>query len=163
MPDLNIDFYRQNEWANLALIEACRDLTDEQLTTTAIGTFGSIRDTLRHIVSAEGGYASRLGHEPSPRLQRDDAWPGLDALAEMVSATADAFAATAGDAPDLTIRVESDTQHYDVEAAVILIQAFHHGTDHRSQICTILTTLGIDPPELSAWDWGLAADRMRKA
>ena len=163
MSDLSTQFYRQNEWANLALIEACRGLTDDRLDATAIGTFGSIRDTLRHIVSAEGGYAYRLGHEPSLRLQRDDPWPGLDALAGMVSATAEAFAAAAGEAMDRVIRVGSDTESFDVEAAVILIQAFHHSTDHRSQICTILTTVGIDPPELSAWDWGLAVDRMRRA
>jgi hypothetical protein len=42
------------------------------LDAAAEGTFGSIRD----IVSAEGAYAFRLGHEPEPRLQRDDPWPG---------------------------------------------------------------------------------------
>jgi uncharacterized damage-inducible protein DinB len=25
-------------------------------------------------------------------------------------------------------------------------QALHHGTEHRSQICTAFTTLGIEPP-----------------
>jgi uncharacterized damage-inducible protein DinB len=39
---------------------------------------------------------------------------------------------------------------------------FNHGTEHRSQVATILTTLGIEPPELSGWEWGLASDRMRK-
>jgi uncharacterized damage-inducible protein DinB len=29
----------------------------------------------------------------------------------------------------------------------------HHGTDHRSQICTILTTLGIEPPPIDVWDY----------
>ena len=68
MPHLSIGFYRQNEWANLLLIEACRSLSEEQLDATAVGTFGSIRDTLTHIVSAEGSYAFRLGHEPKLRL-----------------------------------------------------------------------------------------------
>jgi uncharacterized damage-inducible protein DinB len=39
---------------------------------------------------------------------------------------------------------------------------FNHGTEHRSQVATILTTLGIEPPELSGWEWGLAAGKMRK-
>jgi uncharacterized damage-inducible protein DinB len=34
---------------------------------------------------------------------------------------------------------------------VRLAQAIHHGTDHRSQICTALTTLGIEPPEIDVW------------
>jgi uncharacterized damage-inducible protein DinB len=157
------DFYRQNEWANLALIEACRPLSEEQLDATAVGTYGSIRETLRHIVSSEGGYAHRLGTEPTRRLQRDDPWPGLDELGEMVSANADALAAAAEGEPDRVVRVGSDAEPYDVEAAVILIQAFNHSTEHRSQINTILTTLGIEPAELSGWEWGLATDRMRRA
>ena len=155
------DFYRQNEWANLTLIEACRPLSDKQLDATAVGTFGSIRDTLLHVVSSEGGYAFRLGNEPSPRLMRDDAWPGLDALVEMVSASADALARSCEGAGDRVIRVGSTDDPYDVEAVVILVQAFNHSTEHRSQISTILTTLGIEPPELSGWEWGLADGRMR--
>ena len=27
---------------------------------------------------------------------------------------------------------------------------------------SVLTTLGIEPPELSGWEWGLASERMRK-
>lgn len=161
MPHLSTAVYRQNEWANLTLIDACRSLGEEQLNATTEGTYGSIRDTLRHIVSAEGGYASRLGLEPEPRLLRDDPWPGFDALAAMVSAAAESFAAAAGEETGRTIRVGGDDARYDVEAAVVLVQAFHHGTDHRSQICTILTRLGIEPPDLSAWAWGLAVGRMR--
>ncbi len=36
---------------------------------------------------------------------------------------------------------------------VRLAQAVHHGTDHRSQVCTALTTLGIEPPSIDLWDW----------
>ena len=162
MSDWVTDFYRQNEWANLTLIEACRGLSDEQLDASAPGGYGSIRDTLRHIVSAEGGYAFRLGHEPSPRLMRDDPWPGFDALTAMVSAAADALVAGTETAPDRVIRVGPDAEPFDVEAAIILIQAFHHSTEHRGQVCAVLTTLGIIPPELSSWEWGLAVDRMRK-
>lgn len=31
-------------------------------------------------------------------------------------------------------------------------QALHHGTDHRSQICTALTTLGVEPLLIDVWD-----------
>jgi uncharacterized damage-inducible protein DinB len=163
MSDLISDFFRQNQWANLALIDACRGLDEGQLDATAVGTYGSVRDTLRHIVSAEAGYARRLGHEPFPWLRYDDPWPGLDALAEMAGAAADALVAAAQEAPDRVIRVGPDNDAFDTEAAVILVQAFNHGTEHRSQVCTILTTLGIQPPELAGWEWGLAVGRMRPA
>jgi uncharacterized damage-inducible protein DinB len=35
-----------------------------------------------------------------------------------------------------------------------LAQVLHHGTDHRSQICTALTTLGVEPPAIDVWDFG---------
>lgn len=28
----------------------------------------------------------------------------------------------------------------------------HPGTDHRSQVCTALTTIGVEPPAINAWD-----------
>jgi uncharacterized damage-inducible protein DinB len=42
-----------------------------------------------------------------------------------------------------------------------LAQVVHHGTDHRSQICTALTSLGIQPPELDVWDFGDTDGRVR--
>ena len=45
--------YSHNLWANIKLFECCAGLSDEQLDSTIIGTFGTIRDTLQHIVGAE--------------------------------------------------------------------------------------------------------------
>ncbi|MCB2224721.1 MAG: damage-inducible protein DinB [Actinobacteria bacterium] len=162
MTDLRADFFRQNEWAGLRILEACRPLTDEQLDATVAGTYGSIRATLRHILSAEAWYATILGHPPAVRLRHDEPWPGFDRLAEVVSANAEALVAAAADPPDRIIRVGSEEEPEDAEAAVVLVQAFHHATDHRSQICTIISTLGAEAPEWSSWDWGLASGRMRK-
>ena len=41
-----------------------------------------------------------------------------------------------------------------------LAQAIHHGTDHRSQICTALTSLGIEPPEIDVWAYGEGVNRV---
>ena len=160
MTDLTTDFFRQNEWATQRLIEVCRGLTDEQLSATAVGTYGSIRDTLRHLVTAEANYAFRF--DPSiRRLPKDDPWPGFDTLAEMVAANANAFIAAAPGAGERLIHLDvGSPEPYDADGAVILVQAFNHATEHRSQICTILTTLGIEPPDLSGWEWSLAAKRM---
>jgi uncharacterized damage-inducible protein DinB len=35
-----------------------------------------------------------------------------------------------------------------------LAHALHHGTDHRSQICTALTSLGVKPPGIDVWESG---------
>jgi uncharacterized damage-inducible protein DinB len=38
-------------------------------------------------------------------------------------------------------------------AGIRLAQALHHGTDHRSQICTALTSIGLEPPPIDVWDY----------
>lgn len=51
-----LELYRHKTWATLRLIEYCQGLEDEHLDATIPGTFGTIRDTLRHLVGAEEGY-----------------------------------------------------------------------------------------------------------
>jgi uncharacterized damage-inducible protein DinB len=36
------------------------------------------------------------------------------------------------------------------------MQAIHHATDHRSQIATILSQIGLEPPDLSVWAYHAA-------
>jgi signal transduction histidine kinase len=36
----------------------------------------------------------------------------------------------------------------------------HHGTDHRSQVCTALTALGVEPPPIDVLDFGIQAGRV---
>jgi uncharacterized damage-inducible protein DinB len=43
----------------------------------------------------------------------------------------------------------------------VLAQALHHATDHRSQICTAPTTLGLEPPPIDVWVYGLRGGRSR--
>ena len=50
--------FGHNLWANLKLLDFCEHLSYAQLDATAIGGFGSIRDSLVHIVSAEVDYVN---------------------------------------------------------------------------------------------------------
>ena len=70
-----LELYRHKTWATLRLIEHCQGLADEHLDATILGTFGTIRDTLQHLVAAEEGYfwgltgerlAEPLPDEPVP-------------------------------------------------------------------------------------------------
>ena len=42
-----------------------------------------------------------------------------------------------------------------------LAQVVQHGTDHRSQVCTALTSFGLTPPEIDLWSFGEATGRTR--
>ena len=66
----------------------------------------------------------------------------------MVSANVNVFIAAAPGAGELLIHLDvGSPEPYDTDEAVIPVQTLNHAADHRSQVCTILTTLGIAPPE----------------
>ena len=56
--------------------------------------------------------------------------------------------------PDVDVtRHRDDGSQSLAPMGIRLAQALHHGTDHRSQICTALTLLGIEPPPIDVWDF----------
>ena len=60
---------------------------------------------------------------------------------------------------------DKDGSELDAVMGVRLAQTLHHGTDHRSQICTAMTSLGVEPPGIDVWEYGFATGRVaeRKA
>jgi uncharacterized damage-inducible protein DinB len=64
------------------------------------------------------------------------------------------------DPKTILVRHRDDGSETHAPLGIRLAQAVHHGTDHRSQICTVLTTLGIEPPAIDAWDFGLEDGRV---
>jgi glycerol-3-phosphate dehydrogenase len=43
---------------------------------------------------------------------------------------------------------------YLVEPWVIMVQIINHATEHREQIKSMLTALGVTPPSIDGWDYG---------
>ena len=57
--------------------------------------------------------------------------------------------------PDVDIVANRDDgTHGHAPLGIRLAQALHHGTDHRSQVCTGLTALGVKPPDIDVWAFG---------
>ncbi len=142
--------YEHNAWANLVLIEACRELTPDQLAAAVEGTYGALGDTLAHLVSAETFYVELLTDwGPPERWHRGDPFPGIEALVQRARETGPRLLAVAQSIePDEPI--ERDPGEL-IPASVILVQAINHATEHRAQIATILTQLGIEPPAIDGW------------
>jgi uncharacterized damage-inducible protein DinB len=44
-----------------------------------------------------------------------------------------------------------DEPIYEYPLAGLLVQVLNHATEHRTQIATIITHLGIEPPSMSGW------------
>ncbi len=165
MNDGLIDCFRHNAWASHELLKICQELTDPQLQTTAIGTHGSIIATFRHIVSSESGYYRRLtGVEPQWLGLADDS-PDIAELMRRnddLAARWDRFLEDPFDA-ERTFAIDwEDGNVRDVPAGVVLAQVIHHGSDHRSQICTMLTTLGVTIPAMGLWDYAEVTNRARQ-
>ena len=61
-----------------------------------------------------------------------------------------------------SVVVEYEESGYETHAplGIRLAQALYHGTDHRSQVCTALTALGIQPPAIETWDLAREDGRM---
>jgi uncharacterized damage-inducible protein DinB len=56
--------------------------------------------------------------------------------------------------------VDEEGYERDASIGIRLAQALNHGTDHRSQICTALTTLGVEPPGIDVWEFGMQTGRV---
>jgi len=153
------EVFRHNRWANERLLEACRDLTDDQRATSVDGTYGELGYTLVHIVRAESWYLKLLtGWEPPMRWEIPGPWPGIDVLLERSRFTGDQLVEVAdGLDPDAIIEIDDDR----VPTSVVLVQVINHATEHRSQASTILTQLGIQPPPMDGWNFSDSGDPRR--
>ena len=149
------DAFAHNAWATLQLLDACMGLTDEQLATTVPGTYGSIVDTLRHVVGADAGYLFVLTGGRVPMIDEDDkSLDDLRAISAEHAAEWPRLLAEDRDPDEVVTRHRDDGSASHAPLGVRLAQVVHHGTDHRSQVCTALTTLGIEPPEIDVWAFG---------
>ena len=148
-----LEAFRHNSWATRQLLAFCRDLSEEQLAASATGTYGSIRATFNHIVLSEGRYLRRLaGDAPAWVDHADEA--ELDELDELAAWTEEAgqrWARFLSEPVDAERVVVVDDGALEVRAGVIVAQALHHGNAHREQICAVLTTLGVEPPDIQPW------------
>jgi uncharacterized damage-inducible protein DinB len=166
MNDGLIDGFRYNTWATRELLSVCRELSDEQLDATAVGVFGGIIDTMRHIISSEAGYAARLtGEQPSWDRGAEDV-SDVDELSRRVDELEDRwerFLATPFDAERIFVIRWHDGIERDVPAGIFLMQAVQHAIEHRSQVCTILTAIGVPTPDygsnMGLWDYAEVTNR----
>ena len=149
--DVLLEALRYNRWANLRLLDVCSKMSDEQLGLESPGTYGSIASTFVHLLAAEQRYLKRLvGFEP--QLAEQHGFPGVAVLKGHAERSGDELIAAVGSFdPDAT------TQSRDGRAVknwLVMVQAIHHGNDHRTHICTILGQNGISYGGLDVWAFG---------
>lgn len=149
------DAFRHHVWATLKVLDSCDALSPEQLASPVPGTYGSILDTARHTVGADARYLFIITGGRVPDIDEDIM--ELSELRLVMERHGAAWSSVVADQPDpdteiVAHRADGTKRH--APAGIRLAQALHHGTDHRSQICTGLTALGHEPPDIDVWAFG---------
>jgi uncharacterized damage-inducible protein DinB len=147
--------FQHHTWATEKLIRHLRGLPEAALTATAPGVYGEVLATLSHLLDADGRYLLYLeGTPPAPRDGPDPVKP-LSELADQVRDQAVRWRillAHIGEL-DVTIPARRDRPEMPHATNLLIGQALHHGNDHRTQICTVLSVNGFESPDLDVWTY----------
>lgn len=156
------DAFAHHVWATVRLVDSCLVLSPEQLATAVPGTYGSILETMRHIVESDSFDLFVASGERTPVIHSGHMDPSaLRAAMEGNGVEWSRLLRQDLDHDAVQREVdETDGFQRDAPLGLRFAQALHHGNDHRSQICTALTTLGVQPPAISVWDFGLEDGRV---
>jgi uncharacterized damage-inducible protein DinB len=151
-------------WATERLFETCAALTPDQLAATAPGTYGSIHQTLQHLVESDRWYLHFYAPGDALPVMPEEPLLSLAELRQEFARSAEAWPQVLATETDGERDIEARGEEWAFHApvAIRLAQVPHHGTDHRSQVCTILSTLGVEPPEIDVWAYGEATGRTRE-
>ena len=144
------------------MVDTCLALSPLQLETTVPGTYGSILDTLRHCIGSDAWDLFVATGDRASLINEDDMH--LSELRPAMESHGPAWSRLlARDLdPDAVLNEvdEDDGYERNVAMGIQLAAALQHGTDHRSQICTVLTALGVEPPTIDVLEFGTQEGRV---
>jgi uncharacterized damage-inducible protein DinB len=142
--------YDYHYWANRQLIGVVSQLTPEQFTQSIAGSYGSVRNTLVHVLSAEWGWLDRCGGpERGERLNPQD-YPTVESLVQSwtrVEEYVRSFLSGLKD-EDLTRDIQyamGGGPKHSIPLGDLMQHAAVHAVHHRGQIALLLRTLGYGP------------------
>jgi len=144
------ELYDYSCWANRTLFGVLSQLQPDQFTQTVAGSYGSIRNTVVHMMSAEWGWLSRCGgSERGAALAPNDylTYESVETTWRKIEIYVRHFLSRQKD-EDLVRMVEftlGSSQKRSMSIGDLLHHAIIHGVHHRGQVVLMLRTLGYTP------------------
>lgn len=137
-------------WANKKLLDVVGQLTPDEFGQSVAGSYGSVRNTLVHVMSAEWGWLDRCGGPPrGPRLKPED-YPSFESLVDTwvkVEGYMRGFLASLDDV-ELAREIEfafGNSPTASASVGDLLQHAAIHAVHHRGQVALLLRLLGRVP------------------
>jgi uncharacterized damage-inducible protein DinB len=139
-----------HHWSRDRLLDAAERLSREQFTINLGSSFGSIRDTLVHLYSADWIWCSRWeGESPAAMLPAED-FPDLASIRAAWTAHEGRVRSVVDRLGEVGIQqpLEYRAMNGQLQSQVFWHQCQHlvnHGSYHRGQVTTMLRQLGMPP------------------
>ncbi len=145
--------YRYSQWANQRILDTAAKATAEQFLAEVGVSYGSLRDTLVHVMSSQWLWLNRwTGTSPRSRLEASE-YPDLAAVrARWMDIEADTQLFLSELSP---ARLGGITNYLTIEGEPrayplwqLMLQQVNHATQHRSEAAVMLTQFGHSPGDL---------------
>jgi uncharacterized damage-inducible protein DinB len=148
--------FAHHTWATLSLLDLVQRSGAETLDARIEGTYGSIAETLTHLMDADDRYLQRM-RDPRPPEYVDHGTQSPAELRERVRGNDARWAELLDEldrgALDVTIEDRDDLPDPRHTEGLLFLQALQHGNDHRTQVCSTLGAIGLDVPDLDGWTY----------
>lgn len=144
------DLFAYEAWAHRKLFAVLAQLTDEQWTRTVGGSYGSVRNTLVHALSAEWGWLERCGGDRRGPPLDPAAFPTVASFVERQTWVEGRLRALLAELRDQDLERALDFTLGDgrpqrMRIGHALRHALLHGVHHRGQVSLLLRMLGVAP------------------
>jgi uncharacterized damage-inducible protein DinB len=154
------DIFRHNAWANRRIVAFLAELAPEHLEAASDAVYGNLRATMHHVFDGEVGYWSFFSHEVPSWFQPEKEPVPLAKMREWAVEMGELWEQTGIEEMDADAWVErerSNGRFIRLKTGILLAQTIHHGNVHREQVSHVLTTLGIEAPDMSLYAYAREA------
>ncbi len=148
-----VTLYDYNYWVNDRVLRAAGQVNDAQFVAKTMHSYGSLRGTLVHILSAEWIWLQRFNSISPKNILREHDFPTLASLQARWNEEAQKMRAFIGGLKedDLTRIVRYNTLEgdpFEHPLWEMLAHLVNHGTQHRAEAAAMLTDFGHSPGDV---------------